>query len=128
MTDPHASFRSPSQQVAGLGLFEGIQKGRDGADSAAQHLVDECPGWLLRQLGDCLCAFNGSGAVFSSDAVREALGRSADQWFTAKPERQNCFSGWWMKAVKRHGLIRVGSTVSKRGNRHGAYIATWRFP
>lgn len=102
------------------------EHGEAGADDARKHLHDHAPAWLLEALGDALVTMRGT--EFSSDDVRRLAGPTVDAWLTAEPERQNTFSGWWMKATRRHHLQRVGSRRSTREDRRGAWVSTWRFP
>ena len=113
------------QRTSGTMRLTPAEHGVAGADDAAKHLADHMPGWLLEKLGDALLAQRD---VFSSDDVRREAGATVNAWLEAEEVRRNTFSGWFMKATRRHKLVRVGTQRSQRENRRGAWIATWRFP
>lgn len=117
MTDDLPLFTQPPYTPRDLG--------EAGQADAERHTTDHMPGWLLQRLGDALLAQYGE---FTSDAVRREAGETVNAWLTAEPERVNCFSGWWQRAVRRHHLHRVGSVPSSRDDRRGAYVSLWRFP
>src|SRR5689334_6454955 len=130
MTDPHASFRTPAQQVSGLGLFAShvctpdcpthwqpapglralftpVEKGIAGSEDAKQHLVDAAPAFVLKALGDALHGLRNQS--FSSERVPLIAEQSeAVKGWLAPKLRDKVLGGWWRSRVKLFHLERTG--------------------